>query len=785
VDYCRKIVCVIGLVCSFFTANFGQSATVKQLKHAYSTEISSEKKVALLNELSWAYYSLDNDSCTYYANKALGYAVRKQLTEHAVIARLQLAEYQRADGQLTATFTALQKAEKDIHQRQLYNCLPFLLLVKGNLAFSRLDLVNAEKFYQKGYRLNKTDQRDLQIDFCLKLAEIAQEKERYVQERTFLKEANLLAQQSGKVVQEIVVLNNLGTSYAMSQDFDQAQIFFLKSAALAKKHSDLKGESRGLLNCGNIAYYKGDWATAITYFTKSAHIKEGLGDREGIAMIHTNIAAIYKEQKQYNKSIEYFDKSRIYYEQSGDSLALAEAWINSAGVEIFRGKKKEAVVLLQQAIQFLTKKDQSAILLIAHTNLAFAYTELGNYTSALHYLNLASTAAEQLNDQVTRVFIFNLYGANYFYLKAYPKAIANYTQSYELGRELGLLNEQKKALFGLYEAEQKRGNYQQALSWHEVYGQLKDSLLNSENQTQLTLLEEKYDTKQKVQEITNLHARNKTILLENALTSNQLKLSLLSIALVLVAIFFLSLFFYQRNKRQQLLLVHTQERNLERVNQLLKDQEISILETTIETQQTERKQLAKDIHDNLGSYLATLKYQHEVVKPTNDNPELLAHYSTTSKLIAAACSEVRSISHQMATGFDLQFSLIPAIHELIKRIQTTKQFDIVFDHFPATIELEREVALTLYKIIQELLSNTLKHAQATKVELHINQHAEEVNVLLEDNGCGFDLHATRTGIGLTNIYERIEQLNGTIELNSTPPTGTTCVIVLPLNVTEP
>ncbi|MDH4471505.1 MAG: sensor histidine kinase [Fluviicola sp.] len=775
---------LIGFFCFRIAAILGQPITVKQLKRACSSETSAEKKVTLLNELSWACYTSGNGSFKYYAEKALGIANRKRLTENALIARLQLIEYQRNEGQLEEASDGLKKVERQITQRYRANCFPLLLLVKGNLALSDSEIDKAATCYKKGYGLNPTYRNDLQIEFCLKLAEIEHEKEYFKSERRFLREACLNAQQSGKVYREILALNNLGMSYTMSQDFDQAQLNFFKSSSLAKKWGDQRGQSRALLNCGNIAYYKGDWAKAIAYFTKSARINESLKDQEGIAMINNNIGAIYKEQKRYTKSIEYFQKAKIYYEQSGDSIALADAWVNIAGVEILTNKRKEAVIRLKKAIQFLKEKEQPTTLLVAYTNLAFAYTEMGNYVRALDYLAIADKAAQQLHDQHTRVFIFNLYGANHFYLKSYSKAINYYTRSYELGKELGLVNEQKKALFGLYEAEQKAGNFQQALTWHETYGKLKDSLLNTENQAQLTLLEEKYDTKQKVQEITNLHAQNKTISLKNKLTSNQLKLSLVTVVLVFVAIVFMSVLFYQRIKRQKMALQYTRERNAERVDQLLKDQEISILETGILAQQTERKKLAKDIHDNLGSYLATIKYQHEVAAPPVDDSVLFNHYAITSKLIADACAEVRAISHQMATGLDVQFSLIPAINELITRIQTTRQFEIHFSHFPETIQIEHEVALALYKVIQELLSNTLKHAGASNVELHINQHAEEINVLLEDNGCGFNVQTTHTGIGLLNIRERMAQLNGKMEINSTPHDGTTCLLILPLNFIE-
>jgi signal transduction histidine kinase len=248
-----------------------------------------------------------------------------------------------------------------------------------------------------------------------------------------------------------------------------------------------------------------------------------------------------------------------------------------------------------------------------------------------------------------------------------------------------------------------------------------------------------------------------------------------------VAVFFLITFFYQRNKRQRMSLIHTKERNKERVDQLLKDHEINTLEMVVVTQESGRKRLAKEIHDNLGSYLSTLRYQHEAAKPVGVHPDLLTRYSITAHLIADACSEVRSIAHQLITGADFQFSFIPEIRKLIDRIHSVEQFEVSFHYFPETIQPEREMALMLYKVIQELLSNVLKHAAATKVEITLNLDQQEIRLIVEDNGCGFDLQTASSGIGLTNIRERISQFNGMIELNSTFRKGTSCVIILPLN----
>lgn len=654
------------------------------------------------------------------------------------------------------------------------------LLKKGTKAYDHSDWKTAKHCFLKGCELSKAGHSVLELDFCLHLADLEQVTNNSSRERFYLKKARALAREWKKTDKEIIALSNLGNNYAIAQDFDRARGYFEKSLQLARKCKDLKGESRAFLNIGSIDYYKGNWKEAVSNYVKSAAIKERLNDREGIAMIHNNIAAIYKEQKRYKKSLEYYLKTTAYYEQSGDSVLLAETWINTAIVHIFIGEKDKAIDLLNNALNCIQDKQLPETMLIAHTNLAFAYTEKRSYKQALHYLKIAEEAAKQQQDLHTLTFIANLYGATWFYLGDYPKAIRYYTQSYESGKELGLLNEQKKALFGLYEAEQKTGNFQQALIWHEQYMSIADSLFNSENQQQLAELEEKYDTQQKAQKITRLSARNRAVSLQQKLTSNQLKLSVMSGALILVGVIFLSMFFYQRSRRQDALLVSAQERHNEQVNQLMTKQEINLLETAIAAQQDERKKLAKDIHDNLGSYLATLKYQHEVVKPGAENPKLLQHHAATAQLISDACAEVRTIAHQMATGFDTQFSLVPAVNELIQRIRSTSQFHLEWYHYPDELQLPRAAAVSIYKVIQELFSNVLKHARAKNVECHVHQNDDEINILLEDDGIGFNQASTSGGMGLLNMRERVAQLNGTFEINSRPSGGTTVVIIVPL-----
>lgn len=652
------------------------------------------------------------------------------------------------------------------------------LLQKGQRLLDRGEWQQARNYWIKGYHLTQKNNPCQHADFCLRLADLEQTTARA---HNYLQEARMLARRSGCSSQEIEALSSLGTYYAMRQDFKRSRKFLLQSIWLAQKKQDLPGESRSRLNLGNIDYYQGNWTAAVNNYVKSAGIKRKLGDLEGMAMIHNNIAAIYKEQGRYRRSLEYYLKTANYYSSTHDTLLLAETRINIAIVYIFSGKKDKAIDLLKKALQALVSSGGSPeTILVAQTNLGFAYTETKNLHEALRYLTIAEKAAREQTDDHTLAVITNLFGANYFYLGDYPKANRYYTQSYALSSNLGLLKEQQKAAFGLYETEQRAGNYRQALIWHERYANLTDTLFDSESQQRLADLEEKYYTSQKLQKITWLSARNKAISLKNQLTSNQLNLALVSGAFILLGIVFMGVLFYQRSKRQQLQLEGIRQRHNEQVNKLISDQEIGLLAATIDAQHNERKKLAKDIHDNLGSYLATLKYQHEAVSPDENDPELLAHYTTTSKLIAGAFAEVRSISHQMATGLTISFSLIPAIEELINRIRTTRQFAIELYCYPEEMDVPGEIGLHLYKIVQELLSNILKHSRASMVALHIHCDNSSINLMIEDNGIGFDPSVVYSGIGLANIRERVLQLQGKLEMNSLSGKGTTVVLILPL-----
>ncbi len=741
-----------------------------------SSSASKQEKAKLLNKVSWAYYQSFSDSCFNYGHRAISFARNRKEYAQLTLAWLQMAEFERSEGNYSEAKQYLDKAAARLKKGQHGHLKGTYYWFMGNLEYSQRDNDKALGYYRKGLKASK----ELRPELYIRIAKVyLRNGEQQTAEKHLLKAASL-AKELSDYEREISAYNNLGNLFARNQEYNKAKEHYDKSLQVAIDNKHLYGQSRAYLNIGNVYYLKGYWTTCGEYYIKSAAIKQKLGDSDGLAKLNNNIGAVYKEQGRYQKSIEYYKKSAAYYESVGDTSRLAETWINISVAQIFQKQPEKGEQRLRQTLLLLANKNAPGLILSVRLNLAFAKYEMQDYSHALEELDIANSIATTINDDHNLVYINNLYGACLFHQGKYQKAIEFYGLSLQGAENLGVFDEQTKALFGLYEAEAKRGNFEQSLTWLESYNAIKDSLFNLETANKLSELQEKYDTEQKEFEIKDLKSKNRTIALENELKTNQLKSSRLTVSIVLIGIFAISIFSFQRVRSQKMRLTHAKRRNAEEIRKIINDQETKTLETIVHTQENERKQLAKDLHDTLGSYLATLKYQHEANSPLPESVKSQQQHQVMTDLISSAHEELRSISHQMDTGQKVKFNLVAATEELVERIRATKKFTV---DFYALIEadLPRAFELNVYKILQELFSNVLNHANASEVTLQLNQHESDLVLILEDDGVGFQNDGSpSSGIGIANVKERVDNINGKLEINSELNKGTSILIIAPI-----
>lgn len=767
------------LVIFLLLSNLLAAQSLDSLKQVLFQSTQVAEKAVLYNEITWLSYKQKQDSTLYFAHQALSFAEEQQLIVPQITAELQLADILRSKKEFESSLTHLSQAKKMIQQGAFQREKALMFFIEGNIAYSQYKDAEALVLFKKGYPLSKQYYPKLCFDFCIKLAFLCRQDALYSEAEKYLKEGLFCTQDIAKKIQLYTQLGNL---QAKQQLYTKALNAYQKNIRLAQSiHSDIE-RSKALLNIGNIHLSTNNQTLALEFYLKSAALKEKIDDQEGLAILHQNIAAVYEKQARYDKSIEYYIKCQAYYATTQDSASLAEIWVNLGLINIAQENHPSAIKLFNKALTTLQSYPNPEIILIAQLNLGFSYTELGNYQKATYYLNLAKKAAIDRNDAISLVSIHNLNGANFFYLKDYQRSIQHYKEALLLSQEIALLEKQKFALFGLYESNESLGNAQEALDWHKKYTSIKDSLYNTATSNRLAELQEQYDSKQKEQDIRQLNIENKNIVLESKLKTKQLNQFFLIIVLGALLILFLGFIGWYRNKQQKERIIHTKVLHEKKVNQIINQQEIEVLDAVLNAQQKERKGIAKEIHDTLGSFLATLKYQHEAGKELNNqNTANQEQYQLMEKLISQTAAEVRSIAHQMATGEKFDFNLQTAISQLVDRIRNTQQFDLQFNYWGKDFSLNRALELTIYRVTQELLSNVLKHAQASEAMLQINQTEDEITLMMEDNGLGFisDVKPSK-GLGLESIRERIQKINGQVNIDSHPQKGTTIIITIPI-----
>jgi two-component system, NarL family, sensor histidine kinase DegS len=238
----------------------------------------------------------------------------------------------------------------------------------------------------------------------------------------------------------------------------------------------------------------------------------------------------------------------------------------------------------------------------------------------------------------------------------------------------------------------------------------------------------------------------------------------------------------QRSKnRMQAKEKEVQAMKLEKV---LKDQEIFGIDAMIEGQEKERQRMAGDLHDNLGSLLAALKLHFHSLKSKKyfieSDPDKLLQ--KTDDLLEETYQKVRGMAHAGNAGVNAQEGLLPAVKNFVSKVSILNSLVIDVEEHGMNSRLENTLEITIFRIIQELITNIIKHAQASEVVIHLTHYEDAINLMVEDNGIGFDISQVKPsgGMGLHSIQKKIENLGGRVTIDSVVQKGTTVIIDVPL-----
>ncbi|MEO6189083.1 MAG: ATP-binding protein, partial [Saprospiraceae bacterium] len=190
-----------------------------------------------------------------------------------------------------------------------------------------------------------------------------------------------------------------------------------------------------------------------------------------------------------------------------------------------------------------------------------------------------------------------------------------------------------------------------------------------------------------------------------------------------------------------------------------------------------------DLHDSLGGLLSTIKLRYDKLIYDNNSVTSSPEHHKVHDLIDEACSEIRNIAHDLKPGALEELGLIDAIQDMLNRYDNSETV-IIFQHYGLENEksIDSEIAIYAYRIIQELVNNASKHAFAKEILVQLSKNEQQLEIIVEDDGQGYDEQLIKKGMGLENIKSRVHYLKGELSVKSENGAGTSTYIVIPLEV---
>ncbi len=576
----------------------------------------------------------------------------------------------------------------------------------------------------------------------------------------------------------------IGNVYMEHNNLDSGEKELLMAESLLRRDSSVRGlryQARIWHNYGAICQRRDDTRKFLDIMlNKTAPLLERAGDSNTLALTYKDIGLVFMNYEEYDKALEYYNKTISRFKGNLQYEDLASCYSYAAQTMLMRGDGQfdSAAAYLEKARAILSQNNESHEWILYYTVSGMYYYYRKQPEKALENYDKGLQLAEKWNELYSSLNLlmgkFKVYNEQNNYVKARTVLyeLREKTKPFPLSaNKLMLLKE-------LAGVEEKAGNISAAYRWLSEYSSLADSLNAENTKVKISDLETKYQSAKKEKEIASLQARSRQQELEiqHHRFVDYLLLSGLAIVVLLLLLVFL-LYRHKRRMAQQQELVHQQK-----LKEMEQAQQLTVYNAMLQGQEQERNRVARDLHDGLGGMLAGVKLKLSAIagKEEQQKPDMELYKVITQ--LDQSVQELRRIARNMMPETLLQFGLQAALKDLCDSMQTTA-LRIEFQAYGIKDDIAQPVQITIYRIVQELLSNAIRHAGAANVLVQCSQNEDIVFITVEDDGRGFnqELQEDKKGIGLSNIRNRVNFLKGKVDIRSVQGEGTTVNVEVNVN----
>ncbi|MGB3591334.1 MAG: sensor histidine kinase [Nonlabens sp.] len=432
----------------------------------------------------------------------------------------------------------------------------------------------------------------------------------------------------------------------------------------------------------------------------------------------------------------------------------------------------EAIAALKKSLLLIENNmDYTSWNTTINNNLGVSYNHLKMGDSALFYLKRGYTKPRDTYDSLVTAALFQNTALAHRYARTYDSSVVYYDKALKFNKALG---ENISPSFYSYYAQALSLDNQlkKATNYYEKSIQLADSLQLVEQDRNIKELQEQYESAEKDKEILRQEA------------GNERKRATIIALVAAVGLIAITAFFIYKNQRKRVLLARQQEKlAVQETDQILKEQVLKTIDAMISGQELERQKLASELHDNLGSSLTTLRLYLDGLESTVQDPRALELLSRTEKVVDATYDTVRNMSHERGNSILSERGLVSSLGSLAAHISNSGKVELEVIHNSNDLKLSNTTELAIFRTIQELVTNIVKHADASEATINITAYKEHLDFLIEDNGKGFipaSITAKTNSLGLKSIEKRVENLGGSLEIDSAPGSGTSIHLEIPI-----
>lgn len=543
--------------------------------------------------------------------------------------------------------------------------------------------------------------------------------------------------------------NTIGIILQDKGEFNSSLLYLDSSLVFARESGDSAAIGMSLNNIGLVYLEQGSYESSLDYLIEAAEIRDLIGDVRGTAGSYNNIGLLYGYMNDHKKAIEYYEKSMLLKQQLSDKQGIANTYLNIGlsydglkDTTAERANYRNALAIYEE----IGDKNGQAMV---HNNFGEIWLYEKQYARSLASHYRAFQLRAELEDRIGIAQSGTNIAACLIQLDSLDRAKEYLDQSLQIAREENAKEELALAYGVFSDYHIARGDFEQALTAFKMSAALQDSMLNEQSTKNVQALEARYQSEKKEKEILQLQA-------ESERDANRRNLLYTISGAAFLMLILTGWFYFSRYKSKQKQL-----------------RELAV----VETRETERIRIARDMHDDLGSGLTRISLLSEQLKSQIHQNTGAVHAQHLDRLTDESRKLTRNLGEIVWTLSpkndplpDLAAYIRNYAYDFLEQaeISCVTKFPDEIPDLPVGAETRRNVFLC----IKEILNNAVKYSQAKVVTLRLEAGTKSFAIHISDDGTGFDPTQLKRVNGLNNVRKRIEDCGGTFRYESAPGTGT-------------